>query len=456
MPDLNSQTIPYPKSKLLAASGVTALFCFLLLVYPSREVEAQKTYVDSSFSDTMNEHLLASTEDDDSFEMLEEAADLEPVAEEPQLITKSVTVKSGDSLSKIFSRMDLGNGLLISILNEVPEAKQFVNLKINQRLDFTFNAAGELVELASELNQLDSIHLKRIEDSSGFAFNKHTKQTTTEQIMVSGTIESSLLTATKDAGLPYKLTLDLANIFGFEIDFAQDLREGDSFKVVFEQNRVDGKIVSSGNILAASFTNRGKTHTAVRYTNKQGYSSYYDVTGSSTKKAFIRTPVDFTRISSRFSMGRKHPVLNRIRAHKGVDYAAPTGTPIKATGDGKVIIAGPRGGYGNTIIIQHGSKYRTVYAHMRNFAKGIRSGSQVNQGQIIGYVGTSGLSTGPHLHYEFQVNGVHVDPLSHTLPAADPIPKTELALFRQQATPYLAMLEDGEQPDMVLAQAKQE
>lgn len=462
MSNLNNQADLYPKNKLLAASGITALCCFLLLVYPSRQVEAQKTYPELQAADELRNELLgfndADAESDFFLEELEEPDELaeleevdtqEVVQQEVQPTTKTITVKSGDTLSKIFGQLGLSNSLLSNILSADPKSKQFTNLKINQKLDFIFSPEEELLEISSQLNPLDSIHLKKSDDSDKFVFSKHTKKTTSEQLLVTGSIETSLLAATKQAGLPYKLTMDLANIFGFDIDFAQDLRKGDSFKVIFEQNKVDDKVVSSGNILAASFTNKGKTYTAIRYTNKQGYSSYYDVSGSSTRKAFIRTPVEFTRISSKFSLGRKHPVLNRIRAHKGVDYAAPTGTPVKATGDGKVIIAGARGGYGNTVIIQHGNRYRTVYAHLRNFAKGVRSGTQVKQGQIIGYVGTTGLSTGPHLHYEFQVNGVHVDPLSHTLPAADPIPKSEIAIFQKQAAPYLAKLEQPAQQTVV-------
>jgi murein DD-endopeptidase MepM/ murein hydrolase activator NlpD len=186
---------------------------------------------------------------------------------------------------------------------------------------------------------------------------------------------------------------------------------------------------------------RGKVYTAVRYTDKNGNSSYYSEDGSSLRKAFIRTPVDFARISSRFSNGRKHPILNKIRAHKGVDYAAPRGTPIKAAGDGRVTLAGRKGGYGNTVVIKHGQRYQTLYAHMNGFAKGIRSGSNVKQGQIIGYIGTTGLSTGPHLHYEFQVNGVHVDPLSQKLPTSDPIHASEKQRFAQLSQPLIAKLD---------------
>ena len=178
----------------------------------------------------------------------------------------------------------------------------------------------------------------------------------------------------------------------------------------------------------------------MRYTTSKGETGYYTAEGNNVRKAFIRTPVDFARISSRFSKGRKHPILNKIRAHKGVDYAAPRGTPIKAAGDGKVILAGTKGGYGNTVVIQHGSRYRTLYAHMQGFAKNVRTGSTVKQGQIIGYIGTTGLSTGPHLHYEFQVNGTHVDPLSQKQLIADPLSGKEKQRFLQHSTPLMAQL----------------
>ncbi|MDM7858806.1 peptidoglycan DD-metalloendopeptidase family protein [Thiopseudomonas acetoxidans] len=448
--------LSYPKNRLLAASGITALLCFTLMVYPSRQVEAKKTFLDVSseevsYIDQQTEFFDGIDTDtefagiEDTYSLEDEPTDepLTPTAEVDQDTQQIVVVKSGDTLSSIFSNVGLSNAVLMGILEQDPKAKRFTNLKINQKLVFTFNPDRTLKELASDISPLKSIHITQAAASDTYSFSEQVKQTSTEHKVVSGTISQTLLGATKEAGLPYKLTLDLANIFGYDIDFAQDLRKGDNFSVVYEQKKIDDKVVSSGNILAAQFTNRGKTYTAVRYTNKQGYTSYYDDKGSSTQKAFIRTPVDFSRISSRFNLGRKHPVLNTIRAHKGVDYAAPIGTPVKATGDGKIIVAGRRGGYGNTVIIQHGNKYRTVYAHLRGFAKGIRSGSQVKQGQVIAYVGTTGLSTGPHLHYEFQVNGAHVDPLSHTLPAADPIPKNELARFKQQAAPHLAMLEQS-------------
>lgn len=466
--------LPNYKNRLLAASGITALLCFTMLVYPSRHVEANKTFLDITTEENYAVGLSPDAIDEFDYDTLlidSELSDEQPTLsmeaeQSPELVSldadtpqaqentiKNVVIKSGDTLSSVFSEVGLSNALLMGILEQAPEAKRFTNLKIKQNLEFTLDADGTLIELSSQITPLKSIHLTLEQDEASYAFSEQTKETSTTQQLASGTITSSLLGATKEAGLPYKLTLDLANIFGYDIDFAQDLRKGDSFSVVYEQKKLGDEVVSSGNILAATFTNKGKSYTAVRYTNKAGYTSYYAADGSSTRKAFIRTPVDFARISSKFNLGRRHPILNTIRAHKGVDYAAPRGTPVKATGDGKVIVAGRRGGYGNTVIIQHGSKYRTLYAHLRGFAKGIRSGSKVKQGQVIAYIGTTGLSTGPHLHYEFQVNGVHVDPLSHTLPAADPIPKNEIARFKQQAAPHLAMLQQG---DVQIAMAEQE
>ena len=276
---------------------------------------------------------------------------------------------------------------------------------------------------------------------SGYVFKRELAKPDVRSVYAHGVIDSSLFMSAKRAGLSHDLTMDLANIFGYDIDFGQDLREGDEFEAIYEEKMLDGKRVGTGSILAARFVNRGKTFSAIRYTNKQGVSSYYTADGNSMRKAFIRTPVDVARISSRFSMGRKHPILNKIRAHKGVDYAAPRGTPIKAAGDGKVLLAGRKGGYGNAVIIQHNQRYRTLYGHMQGFAKGIRNGVTVKQGQVIGYIGTTGLSTGPHLHYEFQVDGTQVDPLSIKMAMADPISSGEKQRFLQQSKPLLARME---------------
>ena len=235
--------------------------------------------------------------------------------------------------------------------------------------------------------------------------------------------------------------MELAGIFGWDIDFVLDIRQGDQFTVLYEELYLDGENIGNGDILAAEFVNQGKKYQAIRYTDKGGKTDYYSLDGKSMRKAFLRSPVEFSRISSGFSLGRKHPILNKIRAHKGVDYAASRGTPIKATSNGKIVHQGNKGGYGKTIIIQHGTKYSTLYAHMSNYRKCLKQGSRVKQGQIIGYIGSSGLATGPHLHYEFRVNGVHRDPLRVKLPGAEPLDKQYIDDFMTKAESLVAQLD---------------
>jgi murein DD-endopeptidase MepM/ murein hydrolase activator NlpD len=259
-------------------------------------------------------------------------------------------------------------------------------------------------------------------------------------------ITSSLFVAGQEAGLSDNLIMQLAAIFGWDIDFALDIRAGDSFKLLFEQRFKDGRKVDEGPILAAEFSNRGDSLRAVRYTAPDGITGYYSETGMAMRKAFLRTPLKFTRISSNFNLRRRHPVLNRIRAHRGVDYAAPTGTPVKAAGDGVVVFAGTKGGYGKTVVLRHGGVYSTLYAHLSRYAGGLRRGQRVGQGAVIGYVGSTGLATGPHLHYEFQVNGIHRDPLNVPLPRAEGIPADQLPRFEAEAALLLAQL-DGADSD---------
>ncbi|SDB40859.1 Murein DD-endopeptidase MepM and murein hydrolase activator NlpD, contain LysM domain [Pseudomonas sp. NFACC23-1] len=449
----------YPKTHLLAASGIAALLSLALLVFPSSDVEAKKTTLSLEL-ESPAEQL---TQEQDAAEAVqatnepaaspfaqienspqdttEAAAQVEtPVAEEKKGPDhREVVVAKGDTLSTLFEKVGLPSTSVHEILASDKQAKQFTQLQRGQKLEFELNPDGQLTNLHTKLSDLESITLTK--NDKGYVFNRVTAKPTVRSAYVHGVINSSLSQSAARAGLSHSLTMDMASVFGYDIDFAQDIRQGDEFDIIYEQKVVNGKSVGNGPILSARFTNRGKTYTAVRYTNKQGNSSYYTADGNSMRKAFIRTPVDFARISSKFSAGRKHPILNKIRAHKGVDYAAPRGTPIKAAGDGKVLLAGRRGGYGNTVIIQHGNTYRTLYGHMQGFAKGVKTGGTVKQGQVIGYIGTTGLSTGPHLHYEFQVNGVHVDPLGQKLPMADPIAKAERARFLAQSQPLMARMD---------------
>jgi murein DD-endopeptidase MepM/ murein hydrolase activator NlpD len=459
----------YPKSHILAASGIAALLSLALLVFPSREVEAKRTSLDLELTaptpaapeengvalpDNATEQPSATspfaeieTPDANPNAAAEAAAPAESESEPASVaseaptdpLLKVVTVGNGDTLSTLFAEVGLSSSVLHDVLGSGKEAKTLGRLKVGQSLEFKLSPEGQLASLQVQLSEMERISFAR--SDSGYAFKRELAKPDVRSVYAHGVIDSSLFLSAQRAGLSHKLTTDLANIFAYDIDFGQDLREGDEFEVIYEEKALDGKRVGTGSILAARFVNRGKTFSAIRYTNKQGSSSYYTADGNSMRKAFIRTPVDVARISSRFSMSRKHPVLNKIRAHKGVDYAAPRGTPIKAAGDGRVLLAGRKGGYGNTVVIQHNQRYQTLYGHMQGFAKGIRNGVAVKQGQVIGYIGTTGLSTGPHLHYEFQVDGTQVDPLSIKMALADSISGAEKQRFLQLSKPLIARME---------------
>ncbi len=268
------------------------------------------------------------------------------------------------------------------------------------------------------------------------------------QRLAAGVVHDSLFAAAAKAGLDERTTMNLVDIFAWDIDFARDIREGDRFRVLYEE-RFDAEGRELGTrILAAEFVNQGRRYRAVRYRNAKGEEHFYTPDGQSMRKAYLRAPVKYTRISSRFSLSRKHPVLGYTRAHKGVDYAAPAGTPVHAIGDGYVRFAGWKGGYGRLIVIRHTNReHSTAYAHLRRFARGIRKGVRVHQGQVIGYVGMSGLATGPHLHFEFRIRNRPVNPLSIRSRPARPVPASEMARFREQTAPWLAMLSRIEPSD---------
>jgi murein DD-endopeptidase MepM/ murein hydrolase activator NlpD len=355
---------------------------------------------------------------------------------------QEVTVKTGDNLSRIFPRVGLTARDVYDVAQLGKEIKPLLNLKPGQTLRFGFVQDEDkkvLHRLDLQLSQIEEFHVERSE--AGYKAGQTLRQVEHRHAHAIGIITSSLFEAGLEAGLSDKLIMELAYIFGWDIDFALDLRTGDSFKLIYQENFLDGDKIDDGDILAAEFTNRDKTFRAVRYTDATGLSRFYAPNGDSMRKAFSRTPVHFSRISSRFNPNRKHPVLKTSRPHKGVDYAAARGTPILATGDGKVDFVGTKGGYGRTVILTHGGKYTTLYAHMSKYKKGLKRGQRIKQGQTIGYIGSSGLATGPHLHYEFRVNGVHRNPLTVSLPKAEPLPSKFKADFDTTMQPLLAQLE---------------
>jgi murein DD-endopeptidase MepM/ murein hydrolase activator NlpD len=365
-----------------------------------------------------------------------QAAATDAEAQDPSVITE--VVRKGDNLSSLFQRAGLTNKHLAEVLDTCKESKNLTQMHPGHRLTFKVDPAGKLERLDYSPNLLETQTYTR--QGAGFAYSQTLRKPDVHTKLVEAQISSSLYGAAKSAQISDAMVYELANIFAYDIDFAMDLRRGDSFKILYEEAFLDGKKVRNGQILAAEFTNTGTTYKAVRYLDKDGKAQYYSPDGRALRKGFLRTPVEFARISSGFSLGRKHPILNKIRAHKGVDYSAPTGTPIMASGDGKISLAGTYSGYGNCVIIEHDSKYTTLYGHMSRFASGIRKGSSVKQGQIIGYVGATGLATGPHLHYEFHIGNKVVNPVTVELPKAQAIAKVEMPRFMAQTQPLVAQL----------------
>lgn len=336
----------------------------------------------------------------------------------PEYQTLRLVVKSGDTLDQIFrkNKLDLGN---LAIITRLPDAgAQLRMLRPGDELEIEHDH-GKLIKLYRKINLTSALVVDR--DDDGFTAKVIDRPIEVQRRRAYGRIDSSLFESANAAGLSDKLIMNLAGIFAWDVDFVLDIRSGDDYFILYEEIYQDGKYVMDGEIVAAEFNNNGRTFQAIRFTDKDGRADYYSPDGRSVRKAFVRAPVDFSRISSSFNPRRRHPVLNTIRAHKGVDYAAPAGTPIKAAGDGKVIFRGVKGGYGNVVIVQHGGNITTLYAHMSKFAGSARVGQRVKQGQVIGYVGSTGLATAAHLHYEYRLNGVHRNPRTVELPQADPI-----------------------------------
>ena len=346
-------------------------------------------------------------------------------------------IKTGDNLSNIFTSLGL-NSDLHEILQLGESVKELKSIHPQQKIHFYLKDDSLIkLELETSLNR----QLQIIQEQEKYIVNEVVRDFDIQTQSAHSIIQDSLFLSGQRAGLSDSIIMQLANIFGWDIDFALDIRSGDRFSVIYEEKYLDGVKVKDGEIIVAEFVNSGKSFRAIRYTDSQNKTDYYSDSGRSMRKPFLRTPVDFARISSRFNLTRKHPILNTIRAHKGVDYAAATGTPIMAAGDGKVIFRGSKGGYGSTIIIQHGSQYSTLYAHMHKYANRTQKGARVKQGQIIGYIGKSGLATGPHFHYEFRVNGVHRNPLTVKLPDAQPLPESELIRFHSKTQTQFAQLD---------------
>lgn len=358
---------------------------------------------------------------------------------------QTTEIRSGESLSIIFDRIGVSKNDAQRVISSAKSDRVLQTINAGRTLAYRVKD-GRLEELAYEVDLLTTVVLKR--NGDGYAAELVELKSDVRMAAASGEITRSLFLDGQAAGLSDRVIMDFTEIFGWDVDFVLDLRRGDRFKVIYEELYRGGEKVSNGRILAAEFTNQGRTLRALFYKAPDGSEGYYSEQGQAMRKAFLRAPLNFTRISSRFNLARRHPILNRLRAHRGVDYAAPMGTPIRAVANGKIELAGTQNGYGNTVVLRHGDAYSTLYAHMSKFAKNIARGRSVQQGQLIGYVGKSGLATGPHLHYEFRINNVHHDPLTVKLPRAISIEKGLLARFRSETRDTLAMLEAiGEDSD---------
>ncbi len=357
---------------------------------------------------------------------------------EPEFDTLVLTVGRGDTMERLFRKNQLNLGQLMTIAR-LDEAKQlFRKIKPGDVFEITHDQ-GELISIYSELNLTSALRIDK--DASSFVAKLIERPVETRKQHAYGVIDTSLFESAAEAGLSDKVIMNIAGIFAWDVDFVLDIRSGDNYYVQYEEIWQDGEFVTDGEIIAAEFNNRGRSIQAVRFKNKEDRTDYFTPEGKSVRKAFLRNPVDFTRISSNFNPNRRHPILNTIRAHRGVDYAAPRGTPIKASGDGKVIFRGTKSGYGKAVILQHGGNITTLYAHMSSFAAKARIGSRVRQGQTIGYVGATGLATANHLHYEYRVNGVHRNPRTVRLPDAEPIADEYREAFFAAAKPIMRELE---------------
>lgn len=358
-----------------------------------------------------------------------------------QFVESTVTVKKGQTLSGIFTDLGLSQALLLKIAHFNEDSKKLVKVMPGNDLHFTFSSDGDLIQLKYQASVFEELIIHNDMDQLSTEIITHDKQI--RLVNAEGTITNSVFGAGKAAGLTDSMVMQLANIFSWDIDFVLEIRSGDSFSLIYEKIYKDGEYLTEGKILAASFTNQGTTYEAVFYEGEPGDGSYYASDGRAMKKAFLRAPLNFSYISSSFNPKRMHPITKRVKAHRGVDYRAPTGTPVLAAGAGRVTEAAYNKYNGNYVFIQHPSGIITKYLHFSKRA--VKRGARVKQGQTIGYVGSTGLSTAPHLHYEFIYNGVHRNPRTVSLPKSKPLPDDVMPAFLTYSTPLLSQLKELKQ-----------
>jgi murein DD-endopeptidase MepM/ murein hydrolase activator NlpD len=347
-------------------------------------------------------------------------------------------IRRGDTIGSVLARLGVDDPQAQAFLTTDPAARPLYQLRPGRPLRVATDGAGALLELRFLTAAGDLLTVAR--NGSTLTATSMPAPVEVRWSLAAGEIRSSLFAAADAAGLPDAITLQLADVFGAELDFYKDLQRGDRFAVVYETRSVEGEPLGPGRIIAAAFENHGKTFQAFLFRDSEGHENYYAADGAALRRAFLRSPMEFSRITSGFSNARFHPILLTWRAHRGVDYAAPTGTAVRATGNGVVAFAGRQGGYGNVIIVKHQGAFSTLYAHLSRFATRLRSGTRVAQGEVIGYVGQTGWATGPHLHYEFRVADVQRNPLTVVLPGGEPLPAAQRSAFATRIEPAVAQL----------------
>jgi murein DD-endopeptidase MepM/ murein hydrolase activator NlpD len=347
-------------------------------------------------------------------------------------------IQRNDSVASLLARLKISNQEMTNFLRDARNIKIMRRLVPGKTIHAQTTAAGELLTLRYFPSRSEQLLIKKIDGI--FKVAKLPVKRETHIQMKSGVIKSSLFAATDGANVPDSVAIQIAEIFASDIDFHRDLRKEDRFKVVYESHYSSGEPTGTGRVLAVEFVNKGKPYQAVYFEANDKERGYYTPEGKNLRREFLRSPLKFSRISSGFSRSRYHPILKKWRAHKGVDYAAPRGTPVRATANGTVAVSTRQRGYGKLIILKHRRRYSTAYAHLSAFAKGLRKGKRVNQGDIIGYVGSTGMATGPHLHYEFRINGVQRNPRRVVMPAAIPLSSKNIPAFKKYAKPLMARL----------------
>ena len=431
----------YPRDHLLIA-GVLSLIILIFLAIPNDGDNTESSIARNRISVPISS---AIQEDDElpSSEISIPQRQLSPESRPKSRDTwQTFVIESGDNLSEIFLNVGLTDQDLFRVLDSSDEAQILNRIYPGYELGFLVSNSGELDKLQVLKNPLEGFIF--IREEGGYKVEQIAKEAQILPTFKVGIIEDSLFLAGQKEQIPAAHLMEMANIFGGVIDFILDPRQGDSFSILYDEKYLDGTFVGHNDILVTQFINQGKTFTAIKYINKDGELGYYSPEGESMRKAFLRNPLDVFRISSNFNPRRRHPILNTIRAHKGTDYAAPTGTPIRATSDGRITRASRYGSFGNLVTIKHSGGFETKYAHLSRFASGISRGDRVRQGEVIGYVGATGGATGPHLHYEFLVNGVHQNPrtILDKLPKAESIHPDEMALFSEQAKKLLDQFDE--------------